>query len=92
MLQKPRICYEVIDAMIALIPKEETLFIEMLESERGDSLYKSIEETSQWTRLAIVVKSFINPSPIHDWEFLVLSVFTTLSVEELKEIENTRFY
>ena len=91
MIQQPRICHEVIDAMIALIPKKESVFIEMLESEREDAVYKSIEETTQWTRLAIVVNSFINPA-IQDWEFLVLSIFTTLSVEELKEIENKRIY
>lgn len=69
--------------MLAVVPAEETLFIEMLNEARQDAVYKAPEEVIQWKRTAIVVNNFINP-PTKDWEFEVLSIFTTLSVDQLK--------
>lgn len=78
-----RICHEVIDAILSVIPLEETLFIEMLNEARESSLIKEPEDVTQWKYTAIIINSFINP-PSKDWEFEVLSTFTMLPVETIK--------
>lgn len=85
----PRICHEVIDAIVLIIPLEETLFIEMLKEARESSLTREPEEVIQWKYTSIIINSFIS-SPSKDWEFEVLSIFTTFSVERLKQMEAER--
>lgn len=79
----PRICSEVIDSMLAIIPEDEILFIVVLGKAQEDCLHETLEDVSQWQRLDIVVNGFLN-RPSLDWEFEVLSILTMKSVEELK--------
>ena len=49
----------------------------------SDNSYKSPEETIQWERTMRTLIKHI-PIPKEDWEFNVLSIFTTRSIENLK--------
>ena len=82
---KRRICHQVIAQMLALIPKSEVDLIADLNVNFDDSVYKAPEETIQWVRTQKTLMEHI-PNPEKDWEFEVLSVFTTQSVDEIKQM------
>lgn len=79
-----RNCNEVINQIIAKIPSDKTDFIEDLEWIRVDYIYKAPEETLHWTQTSGILICNI-PKPKEDWEFEVLSIFTTKSINEIKE-------
>ena len=70
--------------MISKIPEGETELIKNLEWNFEDASYKAPEETLQWERTQQTLIKHI-PRPVKDWEFEVLIVFTTQSVEDLRE-------
>lgn len=78
-----RNCQEVIEQMLALIPADCTGLIKSLESDFNYAKYRAPEETSQWDKVYLSLRNYI-PTPIADWQFEVLSVFTTRSVNDLK--------
>lgn len=80
-----RWCHEVINQMLLEIPSDKTELIADLKWNREDSMYKPPESNTQWVRTHITLVKHI-PKPELDWEFKVLSVFTTKSVEELKKM------
>lgn len=82
----PRNCQEVIASMIEKIPSEKTEFIRDLQWNFKDAGYKAPEETLQWNRTQQTLVAHI-PKPKEDWEFEVLSIFTTRSVDELKAMK-----
>lgn len=82
---KRRLCHKVITEMLAHIPQYNTDLIEALSWNYNDSLYKAPEETLQWERTMKSLQTFI-PNPVEDWEFKVLSIFTTKPIEELKQL------
>lgn len=82
---KRRLCHEVITEMLAHVPQTNTDLIEALAWNYNDSLYKAPEETLQWEKTMKSLQTFI-PKPVEDWEFKVLSIFTTKTVEELKQL------
>ena len=65
------------------IPSEKTDFIKDLQWNYEDACYKAPEETLQWHRTMQTLQKHM-PDPKEDWEFEVLSIFTTKSVEKLK--------
>lgn len=69
--------------MMEKIPSEKTDFIKDLQWNYEDASYKAPEETLQWHRTMQTLQKHI-PEPKEDWEFEVLSIFTTKSIEELK--------
>lgn len=79
-----RNCCEVILEMIKEIPEEKTEFIKKLQWNYEDAWYKAPEETLQWERTMQTLQKFIE-KPVEDWEFKVLSIFTTKNVEDLKK-------
>ena len=80
---KRRDCCQVISKMIEKIPADKTELLKDLNWNLDDASYKAPEETIQWARTQqTLIKHF--ESPTKDWEFEVLSIFTTKSVEELK--------
>ncbi len=85
MKNKRRICHEVILEMLQLIPKTETDLISDLLWNYEDSTYKPPEETIQWNRTMQTLIKHI-PTPEKDWEWDVLSIFTTKPIEELKQL------
>ena len=78
-----RNCQEVIKKIVEKIPSDKIEFIKDLEWNFDDAGYKAPEETIQWERTMETLQNHI-PMPIADWEFEVLSIFTTRTIEELK--------
>lgn len=78
-----RNCCEVIRKMIEKIPEEHLEFIKALQWNYEDASYKAPEETLQWTRTMQTLQEHI-PNPQQDWEYEILSIFTTKSVDQLK--------
>ena len=75
--------------MIKEIPIDKKEFIDDLNWNFGDAMFKAPEETLQWHRTMNTLMKHI-PKPIEDWEFKVLSIFTTKSIDELKKNKNMR--
>jgi len=80
-----RNCSTVIAEMLSKIPKtkDNDDFIGHLKWNLEDASYKAPEQNIQWKRTQQTLIKHI-PKPIEDWEYEVLSVFTTKTVEELK--------
>jgi hypothetical protein len=69
--------------MMEHIPENNKAFIADLEWNLEDASFKAPEETLQWQRTMQTLQKHI-PNPTQDWEFQVLHIYTTRSVEELK--------
>jgi len=82
-----RNCCDIIVKMMVHIPSDQEEFIKDLQWNYDDASYKPIEETLQWERTSKTLQKHI-PSPNEEWEYLVLSEFTTMSVDEIKEMIN----
>jgi hypothetical protein len=80
-----RDCAEVITQMLDKIPDVRSEFIARLKANREDAVYKPPEEVIQWQRTQQTLQDEIS-KPTEDWEFEVLSIFTTKSVEELRSM------
>jgi hypothetical protein len=80
-----RDCCKVISQMILSIPGDRTDFIKDLHWNYQDASYKAPEETIQWHRTQQTLIKHI-PSPVEDWEFEVLSIFTTEPIEKLRKL------
>ncbi|MEK6829037.1 MAG: hypothetical protein AABY15_02840 [Nanoarchaeota archaeon] len=80
-----RECTTVIKSMMEKIPSDKVEFIKDLEWNFTDASYKAPEETLQWHRTMQTLQKHI-PNPSLDWEFDVLSIFTTKTIEELKQM------
>ena len=78
-----RLCHVVIEQMLKHVPEEQVEFIAALKWNQEDSSYKAPEENIQWERTMFTLQEYI-PAPIQDWEYQVLSIFTTRSIDELK--------
>lgn len=79
-----RNCQEVILDMVNKIPVGNNEFLKDLQWNFEDAGYKAPEETLQWERTMQTLVKHI-PKPTQEWEFEVLSIFTTQSIEKLKE-------
>jgi len=83
-----RNCCQVIAEMLEKVPTDKTHLINDLEWNLEDASYKAPEQNIQWQRTQ---QTLINhfPEPKEQWEFEVLSIFTTKSIEDLKiEVAN----
>lgn len=81
-----RMCAVVIQQMLDAIPFGEANDLkEALKWNLEDSMYKAPELTIQWERTSMTLQKYI-PNPIFDWQFKVLSIFTTKSIDELRKI------
>lgn len=78
-----RNCCQIISQMIEKIPTDKTEFIKDLQWNYEDASYKAPEETLQWHRTQSTLIKHI-PKPSEDWEFEVLSIFTTQSVDDIR--------
>ena len=84
---KRRNCVEVIKLMLKEIPlvEENFKFISRLNWNLDDAYYKAPEENIQWIRTSETLQEYIS-IPNLDWHYQVLSIFTTKSIEELKQM------
>ena len=69
--------------MLQKVPLTETDFIKDLEWNFEDASYKAPEETLQWQRTQQTLVKHI-PVPKEEWQFEVLSIFTTQPIESIK--------
>ncbi len=83
-MEKRRNCCFVIKQMLQEVPLTETDFIKDLEWNFEDASYKAPEETLQWERTQQTLIKHI-PKPKEDWHFKVLSIFSTMTVDEIKK-------
>ena len=79
-----RNCCLVILAILEKIPFNREEFVKELTWNFEDASYKAPEQNIQWERTMLTLMKHI-PDPREDWEFEVLSIFTTKSIEELKK-------
>jgi len=80
---KRRNCCAVIAKMMVKIPKEKTELIKDLEWNFEDASYKAPEETLQWQRTQQTLIKHL-PKPTEEWEFEILSIFTTQPIDDIK--------
>lgn len=78
-----RNCCEVIKKMLNEIPKDRIDFIADLRWNYEDASYKPPEETIQWSRVQETLMKHIT-KPVEDWEFKVISIFTTKTISEIQ--------
>lgn len=78
-----RNCYEVIQKMLNEIPKDKIDFIKDLSWNLNDAYYKAPEEVIQWERTQETLIKHI-PKPTEDWEYEILSIWSTKPVGEIK--------
>ena len=82
-----RDCCVVIQKMIEKIPPEKTEFIKDLQWNYEDASYKAPEEILQWQRtMSTIAKHITRPKPVEEWEFELLSIWTDLLIEEVKQM------
>ena len=78
-----RNCCTVIAQMMQKIPQDKTELIKDLNWNFEDASYKAPEETLQWERTQQTLIKHL-PNPTEEWEFEILSIFTTQSIEDIK--------
>ena len=84
-MENRRHCPAVIQQMLNNIPEEKIDLIKDLKWNLEDAMYKAPEETLQWERTMKTLQKHI-PTPVEEWEFKVISIFSTRSIEELKSL------
>lgn len=82
-METRRHCPSVIQQMLDNVPAEKTDLIKDLRWNLEDAIYKAPEETLQWERTMETLERHI-PEPKEEWEFKVISIFSTRTIEELK--------
>ena len=83
-MEKRRDCVAVIASILELVPTEKTDLIKDLEWNMDDASYKAPEENIQWIRTSETLQKHIE-LPSEEWEFEVLSIFSTQSVNDIKK-------
>lgn len=81
-----RNCQLVILDMIEKIPKTEKQLIKDLVWNLNDAGYKAPEGTLQWQRTHQTLVKHIGDNPSFGWQWEILSIISTKSIEELKEL------
>lgn len=83
--EQRRNCVLVIQDMLKLIPSDKEELIKDLNWNKEDAAYKAPEETLQWERTMQTLQKYI-PEPTKDWEWQILSIFTTRPISKLEKI------
>ena len=84
-MEKRRNCCIVIEQMLEKVPSTETELIKDLKWNHEDASYKAPEQNLQWIRTTETLSKHI-PSPIEDWHFEVVSIFSKIPVNDIKEM------
>ena len=77
---------DVINEMIEVIPIKNAEFISELERIKLDQIqWTAPESMVRWEEVSYTLEDYLyNPKPIEEWHFKVLSIWSTVSVEEIK--------
>jgi len=77
----------IIQKMICEIPKTEIKFINRLKTSQQNVLFTAPElRYLRWEEVHETLWGFIPNMPTEEWQFKVLSIFSTKTLDELKEI------
>jgi len=77
----------IIQQMIDEIPITEQDFINSLKDNQNSVSYAAPELMSMWWNEVVdTLWDFIPETPTEEWQFKVLSIFSTKTVDELKRI------
>lgn len=81
---------DVINEMVESIPESETDLIEELERIKSDQIqWTAPENMVRWEEVSYALQDYLyNPQPTKEWEYVVLSIWSTKSVEEIKKSIN----
>lgn len=78
---------KVLNDILNVIPKPEEDLIISLCKIRESVRYSAPELIGMWwDEVHSILMSYITENPIQDWQYEVWSIFTTKSVDELKEL------
>lgn len=89
MKNERRNCCDVIQQILNIVPEEEISLIKSLKWCLEDASFKAPEETIQWQRTYDAINDYLinkKESTPEEWEYKMLSIFSTKSVKELKEL------
>ena len=78
-----RNCCEVIRQIMEKVPEDKVDFIKDLQWNYEDASFKAPEETLQWHRTQQTLQEHI-PNPKEEWEYEILSIFTTKPIEDIR--------
>lgn len=84
-MENRRDCQEIISKIIEKIPEDQKEFLKDLKWNYEDAGYKAPEESIQWQRTMETLQKHIT-QPSESWQWEVLSIFTTRSIDELKSM------
>lgn len=84
-----RNCVEVITEMMSLVPPDRLEFLAILDWCKEAAKFQPADNTEQWDRTLVALQKYCR-TPHEDWEFSIWSIFTTLTVDQIKaQIANT---
>ena len=79
----------VINEMVENIPESEIDLIKELERIKSDQIqWTAPESMVRWEEVSYALQDYLyNPKPTKEWQFKILSIWSTKSIEEVKEYE-----
>lgn len=76
----------VIDQMIECIPSDQTDFIEDLKACKHDARFRAPEDNVIWFKTHDVLREYLELGhPEEDWQFELISIFSTVPVDVIKK-------
>lgn len=75
---------EIVEQIMEKIPLSKKNFKSHLQGIYEDSFYKAPESRIPWDRTCEILNIHI-PIPKEEWEYEIVSIFTTTPIEKLKE-------
>ncbi len=77
----------VINEMVENIPESEIDLIKELERIKSDYIqWTAPESMVRWEEVSYTLQDYLyNPKPTKEWQFKVLSIWSTKSIEEIKK-------
>ena len=73
------------DVMLDVIPNTEGYLIAILKSIRNDQIYRAPEDTVGWELVSEELQSIPLNSNSEYWKFKIFSIFSTMSIEDIKK-------
>ena len=75
---------DVIDSMLALVPKESDVY-HTLNSIRTSEMYRAPENRIGWTQVSEMLNEFTFNKHTPEWQLAICSIFSTIPLEQIKE-------
>jgi hypothetical protein len=86
MTKNSRNLYKVIEQMLKEIPTDQENFIGSLKDNLNSVSYSAPEAIGfWWGQVYNTLRYYLPNKPIEDWHFKVMSIFSAITVDELKK-------